>query len=349
MLAGAVLLSFASCSSDDENGPIATTSNAIAFNVNVPRASRAATTPTNTQSIEAFNVWGFVDGNTFMENVSVTGGQGNWSYNPVMYWPADEQKVNFYGVSPLISTAIEPDGNNYSINEFNNGGTTDLLYSVNIGESRTGSNPAPVNVNFRHALSQVRVAMQREYFENPQNQLRVEVTGVDLLQTYSVASFNYPKETTSLNTPTPGSVGTWHDQTALKDFTLYNGKAVTLKDDAEEANSTGFAFAIPQVLPESTQGQDSYNGAYIRVKCAIYSQLAGVKLWPSTSTPGYDESSGQAYLYFPIKSANATVGEWEPGKAYVYTITIGVPSGTGQIGFDVTVDEYKDFSQSIID
>ena len=347
MLAGAAVWGLASCSDNDAPDFIPITNDAISFNVHVPRASRAATVPTQTGTISEFNVWAYVDGNPFMQNISVTGGQGNWKYSPVMYWPADEKAVNFYGISPKIDGGIAPNGTNYNINDFTNNGKVDLLYSVNIGEKRSGSNPAPVDVNFRHALSQIQIQLKREQFTEEQNRLKVEVAGVDLLQTYSVGSFNYPKETTSLNRPTEGSVGKWAAQKNPTDNVIYAGDAVTLADSPKAFNSTGYSFAIPQVLPIASHQADGYLGAFIRVKCAIYSEMSGVKLWPSQSTPGYDASSGMAYLYFALNADYLSVTQWEPGKAYNYTVTIGVPTGTGQIGFDVTVDSYNDFSQDL--
>ena len=338
---GAVgLLGLASCS-DDDNKDVKDENRQIQFNVTVPRASRAEVTTTNT--INNFRMWAFVNGNRFMDGVTVTRPLegGNWTYSPIMYWPL-EQDVNFYGISPSdITTTQDPvqgDANPDIPGFVNRAGLTDLLYSVNMKERESGR----VQVNFRHALSQLQFQFRR--LERDKSPIRVEVIGVDLVGTNTVGDFKYPKETTS-SSSSDKVHGTWSNQTTIKTETLYDSTKVTLTKDYQVINNTGYAFVIPQDLVAGV-ADDTSVGAFVAVKCAIYDQNTNLKLWPAKTVPGYDDNTGSAYIYFPLRNETSNVLAWEPGKRYNYNITIGVPQTSTTIGFDVTVDEYGDFMQS---
>ena len=339
ILAGMAVLAaaFTACSDDDNGGVEDLAKNAIAFNVTVPKATRAVT---DIDNLNEFTVWSFVDRKPFMSGVEVSKKDNVWSYSPVMYWPADGKTVNFFSVSPNIGSKGMTSPDRTDIPAYDNSkGNVDLLYAVNMDESRS-----PVAVNFRHALSQVQFSLKRDNSGTP---LQIVVSGVELLNTASVGDFTYPRETTSSTTASTVR-GTWSGQKSPKNVTVYTSNAqngTTLADTTQTLNSSGYMFAIPQVLEASTS---SYTGAYVRVRCAIFAETSGVKLWPSTTDEGYSDIDGSAYIYFPLRSETATVTTWEPGKAYNYTLTVGVPSGTGTIEFDVTVDSYSDFIDSDI-
>ena len=78
--------------------------------------------------------------------------------------------------------------------------------------------------------------------------------------------------------------------------------------------------------------------------CAIYHEDTGTQIWP--------RGAEYADIYFPLHSAAEgaqTVSEWQQGRAYIYNLTIGVPSQTSAIEFDVTVDEYQSFADADIE
>lgn len=329
-------ISLASCSDDDRVSNAPDDISRIRFSVSVPKAQRSVTT---TNSIETFRTWGFVDGKIYMENVEVKrADNGSWSYNPSQYWPADQQKINFYSYSPAIVTSTETTAENPDIPGFVNGGKTDLLYGVNIGES---SKASPVRINFRHALAQVKFLLKRMTPPQAPQALKVSLLKVDLLGTYSIGSFNFPDETTSADNAT---VGSWSGQTASQIMEIYDGAAI-LGDDAEEFNSTGNMFAIPQELPASTVSAGNYNGSYARILCEIYDENTDVKLWPSQTDANYDAATGAGYIYFPLNSGSGAASTWDAGKSYRYVLTVGVPeNGSGYIDFDITVDDYDDFN-----
>ena len=340
MILGVVGLGLASCS-DDDNKDVKDENRAIQFNVTVPRASRAEVT--TTQSINNFRVWAFVDGQKFMDGVHVTRPTegSNWTYSPVMYWPLG-QDVNFYGVSPSDITTSNPpiqgDVNPDIPGFVNRAGKTDLLYSVNMKERESGR----VQVNFRHALSQLQFKFRR--LERGTSPIRVEVIGVSLVGTNTVGDFKYPRETTTSSTSEKVR-GTWSNQRTIVTQEIYDSTAVTLTNDYQVINNKGYAFVIPQDLVIGAT-DDVSTGAFVRVQCAIYDENTNVKLWPASTVPGYDAASGTAYIYFPLRNEQANVTTWEPGKRYNYNVTIGVPQTSTTIGFDVTVDEYAEFTNT---
>lgn len=319
--------------SDDNDSPAVPGKDAISFSVTVPKASRAVTT---TNSINNFSVWAFVDGAPYMSNVFVTKQSDMWTYTPTMYWPADDKPVNFFSISPSIPGGTIGNPDKPDIPGFvNSNGSVDLLYAVNMGQK--GSVNAQVKVNFRHAMSQVRFMLRRKA-DTANTPVRVDVDGVEIVNIYSKGDFEIPRVTTSVTTTDRGD---WENLSAMTNAVIYNGEPVTLTDTPKEYNSTGYIFALPQDLAESSVSGNTYSGAYVRVRCAVYDEASGVKIWPSASTPGYVD--GMAYVYFPLNGETTRYNEWEPGKAYNYTLSVGVPAGSTAIDFSVTVDEYQDF------
>lgn len=322
-------LLFASCSSDDDQTIVPGTK-AISFSASAPSASSSKAV-TTTSDLRSFRVYGFVDRQIYMNGVHVTRSDNGWAYSPVMYWPVDKT-VNFYSYSPDIITTDKPDNNintdNPDIPGYVNEGTTDLLYGVNLGLSS-----GQVKINFRHALSQVVFRLKRV----PTSPIAITVTSVDMTGTYTSGSFRFPRETTE-----EGNIdnvkGTWSEWDNVKTVNLYNGTPVTLTDTPVTLNNTERIFTIPQSL-SAKSGTD--RGACLRLTCRIADKESGVIIWPQPTEEGYDEASKTAYIYFPLAS---TEQAWEPGKAYRYTISVGVPHSSGAIEFDVTVDKYQSYA-----
>lgn len=330
LLALPLLAGVCACSNDDQ--PSQHVSNKeIRFNVTVPKATKAATT---TASISHFRIFSFVKSKPFMSNVIANRNQGSWTTAPVMYWPADNSPVNFYCISPMIGEVEDADAvPTPNIKDYENSrGDIDLLYSVAAGVSEN-----PVSINFRHALSKLAFNFKRREASASQAPLKVEVKEVSVTDIYTKASFTFPKNTTSQGSTDSGS---WHDQRSSIDVDIFSGSTAVLTDSYQNLNSSGYEFAIPQNLAES---RAAVSGTYVKVKCTIYDENSGVQIWP--------KGAQEDYIYFPLNSPGAsnTTGEWQAGKAYAYNITIGVPSDTGKIEFDVTVDEYPSFEDMYLE
>lgn len=331
--------SLAACSSDDDVPNKVPSDEAISFNASAPLAPRAVIT---TETLKDFRVTAYTGGQKFMDNVKVTKVGNSWTYSPTMYWPVD-QTVNFFSYAPGEGGAApgKTSGDGTDLN-FTNTGSVDLLYGVNMNLS--GETEQMVNINFRHALSQVRLAL-RHKAETPA--IRVDVIGIDLLNIKSTGDFDFPRETTSMGST---SKGTWRNQGSPENPVLFKAdQAWTLTDNYDERNSSSYFFFVPQTLTPSKMSGTSPSGSIARVLCAIYHEDTGAKIWPSKSIEF--NGTGCGYIYFPLDAGGneGAVSEWEAGRAYVYNLTIGIPSTSSAIQFDVTVDEYQDFAQIPLD
>jgi hypothetical protein len=331
MSAGLLLL--ASCSNDSDTKTTVGTKQ-VSFAVSVPKSPRDATT---TNSIDAFNVWSFVNNSPYMSEVTVTKGtSGTWSSDPIMYWPADNTTaVNFFSISPTVDVSTKtpesPD-----IKGFENPGNVDLLYGVNIGETMAANQQ--VHINFRHALSQI------TFTAKAKEDNTVTVTGLDIIGAANSGSFNFPRATTTYNTSSANSVGTWSDQSDVKAITILSKTPTVLSyTQTTPISDTDYEFVLPQSLTTVTGSNGSYAGTYIRLRCHI--EKNGVKIWPSSTDANYDSATQDGFIIFPV--SNDTVKSWEPGKHYNYTLTVGVPNNSGVIDFSVTVDQYSSFTNDV--
>ena len=330
-IAASVAFALTSCSDHDSDAPSA--GNIISFNASAPLGGRQVVT---TNSLRDFKVWAFAEGKPYMSDVTVDRSNNGWSYTPSMYWPS-ATPLNFYSYSPAIRTATATDSSNPDIPGFINGGKTDLLYAVNIGETRVGSQASPVQINFRHALSQVRFQVRPRVAKAGEQSLSVNVKALDLLGTNTVGSFNFPKNSTTIGNQVAGE---WSDQGSPEEKNIFEGEEMLNTDVAKELISTGYIFSIPQTLPKSDISGNSYAGAYARVLCEIFDRNTGVKIWPQAADAVTD---GAGYIYFPLSADQTSDAEWQLGKAYRYTLNIDVPASSSKIDFDVTVEEYPDF------
>ena len=320
-IAALSLIGMTACSDKDDKTP--ESGSEVRFNVTVPAAGRLTTT----QNIDQFSLWSYTGNKPYMSGVQARRSESSWSTMPTMYWPADGKAVDFYCISPAVSSDLENKSGRFDIEGFTNAdGRTDLLYAVTLGASSN-----PVKINFRHALSKVAFNFKRREASSAQAPLKVDVSEVTLTSIMSTGSFNYPQSTTFANREDQGS---WSELNDARDISVYSGGTTTLTDALANLNSSGYEFALPQTLALSKADN---TGAYVKVLCSISDEKSGVRIWP--------KGQEQDYLYFPLNSeAQAITREWEAGRSYVYNITIGVPDSSSMIEFDITVDEYKDFN-----
>lgn len=333
----------AACS-DDSTSQSPEEMQSIQFSVTVPNAPRGVTT---TGSINAFTTWAFTGGKPFMEGVEVVKSANGWEYAPKAFWPANDS-LNFYSISPALQQKLPTavNGDNPDITGFVSPGNVDLLYGVNIGVSRKDKK---VNINFRHALSQVRFLLRKQPASESGVDINVKVSEVTVMNVSNSGSFYFPHETTSPNSasaaPEAKAVGQWADLGSPVNMEIFTNDTFDLGDGYSEVNNTDpkRIFAIPQRLAEVTATPDSYTGPYVRVLCLITDPKTGVVLWPARDDANYVNDINGGYIVFPL--SHGTTGAWELGKAYNYRLTVGVPSSTDRIDFDVTVDEYGDFAE----
>ncbi len=323
----------------------------ISFQVATEASTRA--TSTTTTSINEFKVWGFTDDKTLMNGIEVTKADNKWTYDGTIFWPATA--VDFYSVSPSNVAGVSITKDAQKITGFtvdaDQSKQVDLLYAVNKGETKDDHAASAVNINFRHALSQI-VFKAKNTNEN----LKVTVKGVKIANIKKAGDFTYPTQATTVqNTEVDGTIvattqGTWSNVSTLEDFSAgMEANGVTLDGEVETAldlsNASGALFMIPQTLtawnPEN-EGCLASDDVYFLLNCQILSGTdKNIQVWPSDADETFAE------IAVPAEAIT-----WEQGKKYVYTFVFGEGAGyePGEeenpdptlvgIGFDVTVDEF---------
>ena len=136
---------------------------ANAFVENATRANEALDPSTTTESLTAFDVWGFMDepAGTVFVGEDVTGSKGNFTYANIQYW-APGHKYYFAAVAPMNSANVEVDttyANELGIGtiKFKNvDGTEDLLYSAVAVDAPALGEAKTVMLTFNHLLSKVK-------------------------------------------------------------------------------------------------------------------------------------------------------------------------------------------------
>ena len=136
-----------------------------AFVQNATRADEALDPSTTTESLTAFDVWGFMDepSGVVFEGEDVTGSKGNFSYVNTQYW-APGHTYYFAALAPMNSAnwslnTAKADTTGAGVVTFTNvSGTEDLLYSAVSVAAPASITAAPeaVKFTFSHLLSKVK-------------------------------------------------------------------------------------------------------------------------------------------------------------------------------------------------
>ena len=351
-------MAMASCSQDETIG-INHDGDEITFNVVTNSATRAADVYCNQNLPGGFYVSAISDGKTYIDKDHVTGSNGNWTNTSgTRYWP--ETPVDFYahvnGEASYTWTVEEGKATakfeNFAVNN-TVGSQVDLLYAVKKNQSKTNGT---VNLNFRHALSQI--VFQAK---NTNANLYVEIAGVSVATVGGTNTFTFPSADTETNIEhnnydTDGdgvyeggefgsdiSYGTnWGTWAALTqgteqynvDFTEIAVKgnntlvALTTANDAGKEYNSNAMLLLPQTTtawsPETHPDPKKENtGSYLLVDCAIFN-VAGtdyaasdVCLWGKPQGSGWTTKE----LAIPVAF------DWQQGKKYVYTLVFGEGNG----------------------
>lgn len=362
-------MAMASCSQDETIG-INHDGDEITFNVVTNNATRAAGVYCNQNLPDGFYVSAISDGKTYIDKDYVTGSNGNWTNTSgTRYWP--ETPVDFYAyVNAGTSYKWSVDGAGKATAKFENftvnntvGSQEDLLYAVKTGQKKADGT---VNLNFRHALSQI--VFQAK---NTNANLYVEIAGVSVANVGGTNTFTFPSADTETNiehknydtdgdgvyeTGEFGSItydDSWGSWAALTqgtkkydvDFekTPVPGNntlvALTTKNDPSKEYNSNAMLLLPQTTtawdPETDPLPGTGNtGSYLLVDCAIFN-VAGddyadgdVCLWGEPQGSGWTTKE----LAIPVAF------DWQQGKKYVYTLVFGEGNG----GYDPDPDPDPD-------
>ena len=352
----------------------------IRFNVVANNATKAADIFCNNNLPEAFKVYATTGSKTYIDGDDIVNNGGNWeNTSGVRYWP--ETAVDFYahvnaGTNFIWSTESAP-----TIKDFTPSATVadqlDLLYAVKIGQNKKST---PVELNFRHALSQI-VFNAKNTNEN----LYVEIKGVKIVNVGGTNTFTYPTTNTDSKfvshdgtgeLPSTGA-GSWAELTSGAssyevDFTTAipvagdaDGESIvdltTANDSGNEFNSQAMLL-LPQTTtawdPEAAPAPGTNNtGSYFLIDCAIWN-VATDEINKDDDVQLWGENGATKELAIPVTFA------WEQGKKYIYTFVFGKGNGGYDpenpdpnpedpdpvlvpIDFKITVDDFQVVTPSI--
>lgn len=354
-------MAMASCSQDETIG-INHDGDEITFNVVTNNATRAADVFCNQNLPGGFYVSAISDGKTYIDKDHVTGSNGNWTnQSGTRYWP--ETPVDFYAyVNAGTSYKWSVDGAGKATAKFENftvnntvGSQEDLLYAVKTNQSKTNGT---VNLNFRHALSQI--VFQAK---NTNANLYVEIAGVSVANVGGTNTFTFPSADTETNIEhnnydTDGdgvyedgefgssinydaSWGKWNaltsgSKTYSVDFTKTAVPGTNTLVALTTANETGKEYNSNAMLllPQKTTawspkdnplpGAEKNTGSYLLVDCAIFN-VAGDDYDANTDVCLWGEPQGSGWTTKEL--AIPVAFDWQQGKKYVYTLVFGEGNG----------------------
>lgn len=329
---------FASCSNEEELANVGKSeSNAIRF-AGISGLSDTRTTPIGTHNLTStnFDVMAFMssDNALFMGGKHVTGVSDHgvkivyktsaWDYDDkdkVAYWPTAGD-VDFYAVSPAITDELVLQGFAYdmtsaaktisytTVDEYNSEGTNhDVMYAVTKGRNKENNGTKPVQMNFKHILSQVVFKAK-----TTSSILEVDVKSVKIYNFVYSGKFTLPAGEPAMSDwkPSPAARGAYTVKLNAANVKT-NNAAVNLSD----MNSP--LMLIPQKLTKwSTYSAGTAVSIHEAGKAKECYLEISMKLKQNDS---YLIGSAAEYktVYVPFDNATG----WEPGKRYIYTLIFG--------------------------
>lgn len=330
---------FASCSNEEELANVGKSeSNAIRF-AGISGLSDTRTTPIGTHNLTStnFDVMAFMssDNALFMggkheaghsdQGVKIVYNTTAWDYDDpdkVAYWPTSGD-VDFYAVSPAITNDLVL--NHYfgydmtsaaktisytTVDEYNSKGTNhDVMYAVTKGRNKENNGTMPVQMNFKHILSQVVFKAK-----TTSSILEVDVENVKIHNFVHSGKFTLPAEEPAMSD--------WELSPAAKGAYTVKLNAANVKTKNAVVNLSDMnspLMLIPQMLTKwstySAGAAVSKSDADKKKEC--YLEIS-MKLKQNDS---YLIGSATEYktVYVPFDNGTG----WEPGKRYIYTLIFG--------------------------
>lgn len=329
---------FASCSNEEELANVGKSeSNAIRF-AGISGLSDTRTTPIGTHNLTStnFDVMAFMssDNALFMGGKHVSGVSDHgvkivyntsaWDYDDkdkMAYWPTVGD-VDFYAVSPAITDDLVLQGFVYdmtsaaktisysTVDEYNSKGTNhDVMYAVTKGRNKKNNGTMPVQMNFKHILSQVVFKAK-----TTSSILEVDVENVKIHNFVHSGTFTLPAGEPAMSD--------WKLSPAAKGAYTVKLNAANVKTKNAVVNLSDMNSPL-MLIPQKLTKWSTYSaGTAVSIPEAdkakeCYLEIS-MKLKQNDS---YLIGSAAEYktVYVPFDNATG----WEPGKRYIYTLIFG--------------------------
>lgn len=330
IMCGIAALAICSCTNEVVDSLGETKSSDISFSTSVGNMTRSITTAS---SLEQFNVNAYLNQGDktmyYIKDLKVNKSNGLWEPENTYTWPYSG-KMTFFSYSPADLDVTMPASENLAstqptINALvssNPERQKDILYAVNEMDaakaySGTASDKV-VNVNFRHALSQVVFSAK-----NTNPNWILSIYDVQIVNIKSKGTYTFPTATTApLSDGGMPVKGNWSHTEALNTYVTSFNAVENIGADAVELTTSakGSILVLPQTAQAWEPKTDPYcenKGVYFMIRCKIQQITPDgtALLWPSKST------DTAAYVAVP---ANI---DWQEGMKYTYTFIFGDGAG----------------------
>lgn len=302
--------------------------NEMTFRVSIDKALARSgdANVTNLAKLKSFKVTATIDGqaNYFTDMLVERTSADTWNTSATYYWPS--YVLGFYAYSPTSIGGVGIHKDNKKIAAFtpekNVDKQVDLLVAYNTG-NRVDNELSGVNLNFKHALSQIDVMAK---CSNPH--IEIVVKAVSFVNIKTTGDFTFPSSVTSISNSLNGCWSLGEELSGPADYKVSygSGREVTLTDVAASINpSVNNFMLIPQQLAKWEKTVAT--GAYIAVLCRISSKDGDTRtqLYPELAVDGENLSS-YGSIIVPVNIS------WEAGKKYIYTLNFcGDGGGAGLV------------------
>lgn len=307
------------------------TSGCIAFAPVAAKATRAIIQDTTYPEGESFLVSAYHNGTSaYFEGLTATywstvNGTKLWETSTTEYWPL-EGSLDFIAYSPASINTTQAserviidseDGvvaEGYTVQNTTQM-TTDFCYAT-ATVADCASHPESVPLAFSHALSQVVFRVKAaDYYNDGQKTVSMTLKSLSLGGINSVGSF---------------AAGTWSDQSTEYSYPLFGAPSAPIALTYGEGNVPDVIDVCAFLYIPQTLGAN----AAITVGYSIEQTV-------NSSTFTFEN----APVSIKLGGAGSAVTQWQPGKKYIYTLSIGL---NNLITFTVTADGWTDKEAGVV-
>lgn len=352
----AASVTFTSCSSDDDivSSSESVTNSKIVVNPSVVNGNGTRATPVTSANylsqMKNFGVYAVTDdgkgGYPYYlggDNTPLvyTGDGKTYSTTDTYWWP--QQTVSFFAYSPVASDVkLTKAGKDFSVAytvPTDQSKQYDLLVAASLDKAKADNNGV-VNLQFRHALSQVKFAAK-----GSKSGYEVTVGAITVHNVKSQYNGKVSGGTATVGTAVANYAVGLKSAVAI-DKVLNGGTGKVSLTDAD-----GVLMLAPQTLTKwnlttnkTVKSADAAGQSYVEVSCKIYNKTRSLYLL------GSDTEYGKVYI--PLS------GTWEAGKCYTYVLNFDGSDNFGHdddgdpsvlpISFTVSVSDWQNASDSQI-